>query len=59
MPEMAVTTGLVDIDCDDATLADILRQFRKTTGANIISTDSSNLQQRVSVSLLCSRARSC
>ena len=51
MPEMAVTTGLVDIDCDDATLADILRQFRKTTGANIISTDSSNLQQRVSVSL--------
>ena len=51
MPEMAVTTGLVDIDCDDATLADILRQFRKTTGANIISSDSSNLQQRVSVSL--------
>ncbi len=51
MPEMAVSTGLVDIDCDDATLADILRQFRKTTGANIISTDSSNLQQRVSVSL--------
>ena len=51
MPEMAVTTGLVDIDCDDATLADILRQFRKTTGANIISADSSNLQQRVSVSL--------
>ena len=50
-PEMAVTTGLVDIDCDDATLADILRQFRKTTGANIISADSSNLQQRVSVSL--------
>ena len=44
-------TGLVDIDCDDATLADILRQFRKTTGANIISADSSNLQQRVSVSL--------
>ena len=44
-------TGLVDIACDDATLADILRQFRKTTGANIISADSSNLQQRVSVSL--------
>jgi len=51
VPEMAVSTGLVDIDCDDATLADILRQFRKTTGANIISADSSNLQQRVSVSL--------
>ena len=47
----AVATGLVDIDCDDATLADILRQFRKTTGANIISADSTNLQQRVSVSL--------
>ena len=46
-----VVTGLVDISCDDATLADILRQFRKTTGANIISADSSNLQQRVSVSL--------
>ena len=46
-----MVTGLVDIACDDATLADILRQFRKTTGANIISADSSNLQQRVSVSL--------
>ena len=46
-----VATGLVDITCDDATLADILRQFRRTTGANIISADSSNLQQRVSVSL--------
>ena len=46
-----MSTGLVDITCDDATLADILRQFRKTTGANIISSDSSNLQQRVSVSL--------
>ena len=48
---MSAVTGLVDIECDDATLADILRQFRKTTGANIISADSSNLQQRVSVSL--------
>ena len=46
-----VVTGLVDISCDDATLADILRQFRRTTGANIISADSTNLQQRVSVSL--------
>ena len=45
------TMSLVDIDCDDATLADILRQFRKTTGANIISDDSTNLQRRVSVSL--------
>ena len=45
------TQSLVDIDCDEATLADILRQFRKTTGANIISDDSTNLQRRVSVSL--------
>ena len=51
VPTLPMATGLVDIDCDDATLADILRQFRKTTGANIISADSSNLQQRVSVSL--------
>ena len=44
-------SALVDISCDDATIADILRQFRRTTGANIISTDSSNLSQRVSVTL--------
>ena len=43
--------SLVDIECDEATLADILRQFRKTTGANIICDDSTNLQKRVSVSL--------
>lgn len=43
--------ALVDITCEDATLADILRQFRKAIGANIISGDSSNLQQRVSVNL--------
>ena len=30
-------TSFVDITCDDATLADILRQFRKVTDANIIS----------------------
>ena len=44
-------SALVDISCDDATLADILRQFRKTTGANIISGDSTNLLRRVSVNL--------
>lgn len=44
-------SALVDIDCDDASLSDILRQFRKTTGANIISGDSTNLNRRVSVSL--------
>ena len=42
---------LVDITCDNATLADILRQFRKVTDANIISDDSTNLQRRVSVNL--------
>ena len=43
--------SLVDIECDEATLADVLRQFRKTTGANIICDDSTNLMKRVSVSL--------
>ena len=41
----------VDISCDEATLADVLRQFRKTTRANIISDDSTNLQRRVSAEL--------
>ena len=45
------TASLVDITCDNATLADILRQFRKVTDANIISDDSTNLQRRVSVNL--------
>ena len=42
---------LVDISCDNATLEDVLRQFRKVTDANIISDDSTNLQRRVSVNL--------
>ena len=42
---------LVDISCDNATLEDMLRQFRKVTDANIISDDSTNLQRRVSVNL--------
>ena len=42
---------LIDIACEEATLADILKQFRRTTGANIIQGDSTNLQRRVSVSL--------
>ena len=50
-PFSASEKALVDISCDDATLADILRQFRKTTGANIISGDSTNLMRRVSVNL--------
>ncbi len=41
----------VDITSDDATLSDILRQFRKATGANIIYAESTNLQQRVSINL--------
>ena len=44
-------TALVDITSDNATLTDILRQFRRATGANIIYAESSNLQQRVSVTL--------
>jgi len=44
-------SALVDIMSDDASLTDILRQFRKATGANIIYAESTNLQQRVSVSL--------
>ena len=43
--------ALVDIDCDEATVADVLRQFRKTTGANIISGESTNFQRRVSATL--------
>jgi len=43
--------ALVDITSDDATISDILRQFRKTTGANIIYAESTNLQQRVSINL--------
>ena len=45
------STTLIDIACDNATLEDILRQFRKVTDANIISDDSTNLQRRVSVNL--------
>lgn len=49
--KQSADTQFVDITCDEATIADILRQFRKTTNANIISDDSTNLQQRVSVNL--------
>lgn len=41
----------VDISCDNATLADILRQFRKTTKSNLIYNDSTNLQRRISTEL--------
>ena len=47
----AESATLVDIACDNATLEDILRQFRRVTDANIISDDSTNLQRRVSVNL--------
>ena len=43
--------SLVDISCDNASLDDILRQFRKVTDANIISGSSTALQQRVSANL--------
>lgn len=42
---------LVDISCDNATLEDVIRQFRRVTDANIISDDSTNLQRRVSATL--------
>ncbi len=44
-------TGFIDISCDEATLADILRQFRKTTRANLIYNESTNLLRRVSTDL--------
>jgi len=44
-------SSLVDIECDEATLSDILRQFRKTTGANIIFDDATNLEKKISVAL--------
>jgi len=47
----AKNSEFIDISCDEATLADILRQFRKTTRANIIYNDSTNLQRRVSTDL--------
>ena len=42
---------LIDIACEDASLSDILKQFRRTTGVNIIQGDSTNLNRRVSVSI--------
>ena len=42
---------LVDIACENASLADVLRQFRKVTDANIISDDSTNLNCHVSAKL--------
>ncbi len=42
----------VDIDCDNAPLGAIVRQFRKATSANIICLeDSTNLNKRISVTL--------
>lgn len=43
--------SLVNIECENATLADVLRQFRKITKANIISRDETNFNRTVSVSL--------
>ena len=41
----------VNIVCEDASISDILRQFRKVVKANIVSSDSTNLHRRVSISL--------
>ncbi len=43
--------SLINITCDDADLASIVRQFRKTTKINIIHSDDLILSNRVSISL--------
>ena len=50
-----VTAGsggdLINVVCEDATVSEVLRQFRKMVRANIISSDSTNMSRRVSISL--------
>lgn len=43
--------SLVNIECESATLSDVLRQFRKIARANIICRDETNLSRTVSVNL--------
>lgn len=43
--------GFVSIDCEDATIGSVLAQFRRTVKANIVTGSSSNLQNRVSMTL--------
>ena len=42
----------IDISCDNATLSEIVTQFRRVTRANIICADSPNLTRRASVTLV-------
>ena len=42
----------IDISCDNATLAEVVTQFRRATRANIICADSPNLTRRVSATLV-------
>jgi len=52
VPSVARTEdGYINVTCDDATLASVLQQFRRTTRMNILSSDSTNLMRRVSASL--------
>jgi len=47
----AVADGVIDVSCDNATVASILQQFRRATRMNILNGDSTNLNRRVSASL--------
>ena len=49
--ELMASGDTVNIVCEDAPISDILKQFRRVVKANIISTDSTNLHKRVSISL--------
>ena len=49
--ELTSSGDTVNIVCEDAPISDILRQFRRVVKANILSTDSTNLHKRVSISL--------
>ena len=49
--ELTSSGDTVNIVCEDAPISDILKQFRRVVKANILSTDSTNLHKRVSISL--------
>ena len=49
--ELTSANGCVNVDFEDKPIADILKVFRRVVKANIISSDSTNLHRRVSISL--------
>ena len=49
---VAAPDAHIDISCDNATLSDVVTQFRRATRANIICADSPNLTRRVSATLV-------